>query len=96
MKAQDIENEFRSKYKFVYVWEDSPKTIYKRHKHEGKSSIYILQGEVKMTFENNESILLRKGELLEVPQNIFHTAIVGQDGCTFLVGQEKEDNEIFE
>jgi excinuclease ABC subunit A len=94
-KKTEVKKDFDSKYKFVYEWTDKVNQIYHKHKHLGKSSIYILNGEVQMNFENGESCLLQKGDLLEVPQNSWHTAKVGEKGCEFLVGQEIEEDEIF-
>ena len=87
MKERIIE-EFRKKYPSVYEWKDESGHVYQSHAHKGKTSLYVVQGQVTFTSGINKT--LKEGDLFDVPPGIEHTAIVGPEGCEFIVGEEIE------
>lgn len=70
----------------IYEWHDEPGVEYPAHAHKGKVSIYILNGGLTFWF-STEEVTLQQGDRFDVPVGKKHTAKVGPDGCTFLVGE---------
>ena len=73
----------------IYEWTDEPNTEYPEHSHKGKVTFYIVDGTILMNVDGIH-ISLRKGDKYDVPVGIPHTAKVGIDGCSFIVGEEIE------
>ncbi len=73
----------------VYEWTDEPNTEYLEHAHKGRVSFYITKGSILMILDGVHTII-RQGDRFDVPIGIPHTAKVGDDGCTFIVGEEIE------
>lgn len=93
---EQLKEEFAWNFPFVYEWTDVPHFVYKKHYHKGKSRIFILSGQVDISFENGKTVSLKEWDMLDVPQNTFHTAQVWENGCSYLVGQEFEEDENYE
>jgi quercetin dioxygenase-like cupin family protein len=79
-------------FRFIYEWKDEPNTVYEEHAHKGKTSLYIVSGEV--VFLTGIEKTVKAGERFDVPVGVKHTAKVGAEGCVYVVGEEFEDNEI--
>lgn len=73
----------------VYEWTDKPDTKYSAHSHKGKVSFYVVKGNITMEFEG-KTITLNPVDRIDVPVGVTHTAEVGSEGCTFMVGEEIE------
>lgn len=72
----------------VFVWTDKPGVTYNPHAHKGKVSFYITRGEV--TFSGGINRIIKAGERFDVPPNVIHSALVGPEGCDWVVGEEIE------
>ena len=70
----------------VYEWHDEPGVEYRSHSHKGAVAFYILEGSVSFRFRDKE-VELKSGNRIDVPVGEEHSARVGSDGCTFLVGE---------
>ncbi len=70
----------------VFEWKDAPGTLYPAHKHKDRVAMYILEGGLTFNFDG-EKIMLKKGDRFDAPPDKEHTAVVGPDGCHFLVGE---------
>lgn len=70
----------------IYEWHDGPGTEYPSHSHKGEVSMYILDGGLTFWF-GTEEVILKQGDRFDVPVGKEHTAKVGLEGCTFLVGE---------
>ncbi len=75
-------------FSVVYEWTDAPNKIYENHKHQGKVSFYVLRGSV--TFSGDINITVNSGERFDVPVGVVHSAVVGNEGCEWVVGEEIE------
>jgi predicted nucleotidyltransferase len=75
-------------FSHVFDWHDEPNTEYPEHSHKGKVSFYVLKGSV--TFSGEINITVNSGERFDVPVGVKHSAIVGPDGCDWVVGEEIE------
>lgn len=75
-------------YKHIYHWSDAPGVVYPPHAHAGKVTLCIVSGSV--TFSGGFEKTLVAGNIFDVPVGVLHTATVGADGCTYVVGEEIE------
>jgi len=75
-------------FKHVYEWKDEPNTVYAEHKHKGRVSLYVVNGSVAFSGEINKK--LGAGERFDVPVGLKHSAVVGPEGCDWIVGEEIE------
>lgn len=69
----------------VYEWTDKPNSEYQEHSHKGKVSLYVIRGAV--TFFGGINKTLNTGERFDVPIGVKHSAIVGPEGCDWVVGE---------
>lgn len=89
MNNQDLKKILSSEgFPIVYEWTDAPGTTYDDHCHQGKVSFYVTKGSV--TFFGGIQQTVSAGERINVPVGVHHTAVVGPDGCEYVVGQEVE------
>jgi quercetin dioxygenase-like cupin family protein len=77
-------------FPIIYEWYDQPGTIYEKHHHNGKVSFFVVEGSV--TFSGGIQKTVSSGERINVPIGIEHSAVVGEHGCSYVVGQEIEDD----
>lgn len=75
-------------YERMYDWSDAPGVVYPPHAHTGKVTLCIVSGSV--TFSGGFEKTLVAGDIFDVPVGVLHTATVGADGCTYVVGEEIE------
>lgn len=75
-------------FPIVYEWTDEPGTVYEEHEHKGRVVFYVTKGEV--TFSGGINQMVKEGEYIEAPIGVKHTALVGPEGCEYVVGQEIE------
>lgn len=89
MNNQDLKNKLTSEgFPIVYEWTDAPDTVYDDHAHQGRVVFYVTRGSV--TFDGGITQTVSAGERINVPVGVHHTAIVGPEGCDYVVGQEIE------
>ena len=75
-------------FPIVYEWTDEPRVVYEEHSHKGRVAFYVTKGSV--TFSGGIEKTVKEGEYIEVPIGVKHTALVGDEGCEYIVGQEIE------
>ena len=75
-------------FPIVYEWTDEPGTVYEEHSHKGRVAFYVTKGSV--TFSGGIEKNVSAGEFIEVPIGVAHTALVSDEGCEYVVGQEIE------
>lgn len=76
----------REGYVHIFEWRDEPATEYPLHAHTGKVVMYILEGGLTFHF-GARKVTLKVGDRFDVPVGEKHTALVGPDGCHYLVGE---------
>ena len=92
MDKDELKNKLTAEgFPVVYEWVDEPGTLYEKHQHQEKVSFYIIKGQVTFDFDG-QIRLIKAGERFDVPPLTFHTAVVGEDGCEYVVGQMNEDD----
>ena len=74
-------------FKHVFVWHDDPGEVYELHAHKDKVALYVIEGEITLTFEDGDAQTVSKNERINVPVGKIHTAKAGSSGCDFVVGE---------
>ena len=73
----------------VFRWDDPPGATYSAHTHDHDESLWVVAGEI--TFgANGTSLRLRAGDRLMLPADTVHTATVGTEGASYLIGQRAD------
>lgn len=89
MNREQLKQQLASEgFTHIYEWKDKPNVKYEEHEHKGKVSLYIISGSV--TFSGDFSKTLVAGDRFDVPVGAKHSAIVGPNGCEYIVGEEIE------
>ncbi len=87
MNKEDLKEKLTEEgFVHVYEWNDNPNTQYETHAHTGEVSMYILRGGLTFQFGKKE-VVLKMGDRFDVPAGEAHTAVVGPEGCVYLVGE---------
>jgi quercetin dioxygenase-like cupin family protein len=90
MSNDDLKNKLTAEgFPIVYEWTDAPGTLYEDHAHQGRVAFYVTKGSV--TFSGgiiNQTVSAR--ERIDVPVGVHHTAVVGDEGCEYVVAAEVE------
>jgi quercetin dioxygenase-like cupin family protein len=76
----------REGFPHAYVWEDGPHARYPDHTHVMETAHIILRGEMTLTM-NGVSKTYRAGDRCDVPANAEHAALMGAQGCRYLIGE---------
>ncbi len=85
MKPQEI---LKSEgFIYIYKWHDSPNTKYPAHAHKGKVTLFVEKGDVTFNFSDDTTQIVKSGERFDVPVGLEHSAIVGKNGCEYVVGE---------
>lgn len=74
-------------FEHVYVWRDAPHTEYRDHSHPFTSCHIILDGEMEIISEHMQKVL-KPGDRLDVIAGTIHSAIMGSDGCRYIVAEK--------
>jgi quercetin dioxygenase-like cupin family protein len=76
----------REGFGHTYVWEDGPGAKYPNHTHAMETAHIILSGEMTLTMDG-ESKTYSTGQRCDVPANAVHSALMGPQGCRYLIGE---------
>ncbi len=88
MNRQTLEQQLRSEgYIRVFVWRDAPGAVYPDHTHASDTTHVVLEGEITVTTADG-SRTCKRGDRFDVPAGALHSARVGAQGCTYLIGEK--------
>ena len=73
----------------VYEWQDAAGTVYEEHSHKGKVSLFVTDGSITFNFSGEEKKVVAN-QRFDVPVGVPHSAVVGPQGWTVIVGEEIE------
>ena len=91
MDIELVKKELKDRgFAHIYDWHDEPDTEYPAHEHQGPVTLYIVEGGLTFTFGEDDPVTLSTGHWYEVPVGKEHTALVGPEGCTYVVGEMVE------
>jgi len=85
MNAQEILTQ--EGFPYIYKWHDEAGTQYPAHAHQGKVTIFVQKGNVTFSFSDGRNHTVSTGERFDVPVGVEHSAIVGFEGCDYIVGE---------
>ncbi len=71
----------------MYEWHDEPGVKYPARAHKGKVSLFIQNGDVTFNFSDKTNCTISSGQRFDVPIGLEHTAMVGSNGCDYIVGE---------
>lgn len=74
-------------YKHIFEWKDEPGEIYEEHAHKGRVCFFVVDGGLTMTFPDKVAEYT-KGDRVDVPIGVLHSAVVGSEGCHYIVGED--------
>ncbi len=87
MKTDSIKQQLRKEgFKHIYEWTDRPNAVYNEHHHKDKVKLSIVSGSITFTIDEEEKTLTA-GKTLSIPPQTNHSAVVGPNGCTYIVGE---------
>lgn len=70
--------------KMLLSWVDlEPDSVATRHSHPHEQTIVVISGELTLVLDN-ESHVLRPGDLFIIPGDVFHEARASAEGCVAL------------
>ncbi len=71
----------------TYVWRDAAETFYSDHTHDKLTAHVILEGQMTLTM-NGKAETYRAGDRCDVPAGVVHSALMGPQGCEYLIGEK--------
>jgi quercetin dioxygenase-like cupin family protein len=71
----------------AFCWSDQPGASYTPHSHDHDESLWCIAGRIVFGIAGRE-YSLRPGDRLMLPKGTVHTAKVGSEGATYLIGQK--------
>jgi quercetin dioxygenase-like cupin family protein len=87
--AADLRRTLESDGFSVWQWTDAPGANYGPHSHDHDESIFCVAGEITFGAGGRE-LTLRPGDRLMLPKGTVHTAVAGDDGATYLIGERAD------
>jgi mannose-6-phosphate isomerase-like protein (cupin superfamily) len=70
----------------TYIWEDGPDTHYPDHVHTEETAHIVLDGEMTLSV-GGKTHTYGVGERCDVPAGAVHSALMGPQGCRYLIGE---------
>lgn len=70
----------------IFDWTDAPGTVYEPHAHKDKVTIITTAGSVDFTIDGKTNTF-RAGDRYDVPAGVIHSAVVGVEGWSCIVGE---------
>lgn len=72
-----------------YTWSNRPNDSYSAHKHDYEKVIYVVSGSITFNLPIlKKQIPLQKGDRLDLPAHVVHSAQVGADGVICIEGHK--------
>lgn len=82
-----IRNELQKQgFKKMYEYTAKPREEDPLHLHPFDAKFIVLEGDIIVEIFDSKK-LLTKGSELEIPRNTMHSALVGKNGCTYIVAE---------
>jgi quercetin dioxygenase-like cupin family protein len=71
----------------VYLWHNGPGEMYPAHIDSDPTARIVVQGSIILNLHGVDREY-REGERFEIPAGIEHHVRMGEQGCTYLVGEK--------
>src|SRR5262245_49807460 len=72
----------------AFAWSDGPGASYRAHDHDHDESIWLVSGTIVFGVDGRD-FPLGPGDRLMLPGGTVHTARVGPEGATYLIGERR-------
>jgi quercetin dioxygenase-like cupin family protein len=72
----------------IFRWSDRPGASYAPHSHDHDESLWVVAGRITFGIAGRR-YSLGAGDRLMLPRGTVHTAEVGGEGATYLIGQKQ-------
>ncbi len=82
-----IENLIDEGFSGVFTHRDPPNAHYPEHTHRGTTAHIVLEGEITIT-SGGETVTYGPGDRFDVLANEVHSAVVGERGCLYIIGEK--------
>lgn len=86
LSERSIQSLEREGWRHIYEWSDTPGTEYPEDTHQDQVVIIVTEGSVAMCLRDQVT-QLQAGDRLLIPPGVPHSAVVGPQGCQFVVGE---------
>jgi len=84
---KEIESALRKEgYDRVYTGKEPSREEDSSHQHSFDTKLIILDGSVEIEKEN-EKIILKKGDSIEIPRGVVHSARAGEEGYSYIAAE---------
>ncbi len=77
----------REGFSDIRVRTDGPDTHYKPHTHDNIVAHIILEGHMRVEWDN-KVLILHPGDRWDVPASVVHEAEIGGNGCMYMIGEK--------
>lgn len=74
-------------FRNVFTHTDSPGAVHPEHTHNNLTCHVVIDGEIEIT-SGGKTRKYKKGERFDVPPGEAHSAVVGDSGCTYILGEK--------
>lgn len=75
----------------MFQWRDGPGADYPAHHHPTDNTYYIQHGDIEVTYPQLAYTVrhYRQGDRFSIPAALVHSAVMGQQGCVFIIGSKR-------
>lgn len=88
MNENSYEQKLREEgFSGVFIHRDRPNANYPDHTHRGTTAHIVIEGLITVTSEGN-TVTYGPGERFDVPAGAVHSAIIGPEGCLYVIGEK--------
>jgi len=88
MNEKSYEQKLREEgFSGVFTHRDRPNACYPDHTHHGTTAHVVIEGLITVTSEGN-TVTYGPGERFDVPAGAVHSAIIGPEGCLYVIGEK--------
>ncbi|MGH7891127.1 MAG: cupin domain-containing protein [Thermodesulfobacteriota bacterium] len=88
MNENSYEQKLREEgFSGVFIHRDRPNGHYPDHTHHGTTAHVVIEGLITVTSGGN-TVTYGPGERFDVPAGAVHSAIIGPEGCLYVIGEK--------
>jgi len=88
MNKKSYEQKLREEgFSGVFTHRDRPNACYPDHTHHGMTAHVVIEGLITVTSEG-KTVKYGPGERFDVPAGAVHSAIIGPEGCLYVIGEK--------
>ncbi len=74
-------------FSVVFTHRDRPNARYPDHTHSGRTAHIVIEGRITVT-SSGKTVTYGPGERFDVPAETVHSAVIGPEGCLYVIGEK--------